>query len=167
MGGFIQPTPVAEERDNSKRTILVAIVAVIASAGIVAVVLREKPRTVAGPPPYSATLKFSALKMSQAQNFVGASVTYVDGTLTNTGGQTVTRAFVRVTFKDLYDQVAQIENVPIRLLQTSGPYPDTVDLTTSPLAPGESKPFRLTFEHVSDQWNQAYPNLQIVDVTVK
>src|SRR5438445_2946420 len=167
MGGLIQPSPVAEERDTSKRTILVAIAAVVALAGITAVILREKPKTVAGPPPYSANLKFSELKMSQAQNFVGASVTYVDGTLANTGDKTVTRAVVRVTFKDLYGQVAQIETVPIRVLQTSGPYPDTVDLGSSPLAPGQSKPFRLTFEHVSDQWNQAYPNLQIVDVTVK
>jgi len=35
------------------------------------------------------------------------------------------------------------------------------------LTPGQSKPFRLTFEHLSEQWNQAYPELQIVDVTVK
>jgi len=167
MGGLIQPSPVAEERDTSKRTILVAIVALVTVAGITAVILREKPKAVAGPPPYSANLKFSDLKMSQAQNFVGASVTYVDGTLANTGDKTVTRAVVRVTFKDLYGQVAQIETVPIRVLQTSVPYPDTVDLAASPLTPGQSKPFRLTFEHVSDQWNQAYPNLQIVDVTVK
>ncbi len=167
MGGLIQPSPVAEERDTSKRTILVAIVALVTVAGITAVILREKPKPVAGPPPYAANLKFSDLKMSQAQNFVGASVTYVDGTLANAGDKTVTRAVVRVTFKDLYDQVAQIETVPIRVLQTSGPYPDTVELGASPLAPGQSKPFRLTFEHVSDQWNQAYPNLQIVDVTVK
>jgi hypothetical protein len=167
MGSLIEPSPVAEERDNSQRTIVIAIVAVVAIAGIIAAILREKPRTVEGPPPYAANLKFSDLKMSQAQNFVGASVTYVDGTLANTGDKTVTRAVVRVTFKDLYGQVAQIENVPIRLLQTSGPYPDTVDLASSPLASGMSKPFRLTFEHLSEQWNQAYPDLQIVDVTVK
>src|SRR6266404_1697140 len=167
MGSLIEPSPVAEERDNSQRTIVIAIVAVIAIAGIIAAILREKPRTVKGPPPYAANLKFSDLKMSQAQNFVGATVTYVDGTLANTGDKTVTRAVVRVTFKDLYGQVAQIENVAIRLLQTSGPYPDTVDLVSSPLAPGISKPFRLTFEHLSEQWNQAYPDLQIVDVTVK
>src|SRR6266567_114720 len=136
MGGLIQPSPVAEERDTSKRTILVAIVALVTVAGITAVILREKPKPVAGPPPYAANLKFSDLKMSQAQNFVGASVTYVDGTLANAGDKTVTRAVVRVTFKDLYDQVAQIETVPIRVLQTSGPYPDTVELGASPLTPG-------------------------------
>jgi hypothetical protein len=88
----------------------------------------------------------------------------VDGTLTNGGDQTVTQAVVRVTFKDLYNQVAQIEEVPIKVLQTSGPYPDTADLSVSPLAPRQSKPFRLIFEHISDQWNQAYPELAITGV---
>ena len=72
--------------------------------------------------------------MSQAQNFVGASVTYIDGNIANAGDKIVTHAVVRVTFKDLYGQVAQIEDVPIKLLQTSGPYPDTVALAVSPLA---------------------------------
>lgn len=167
MGGLIQPSPIAEERDNSKRTIVIAIVAVVAIAGIVALVLREAPKAASAPPPYAVNLKFSDLKMSQAQNFVGATVTYIDGSLTNTGSQTVTHATVRVTFKDSYNQVAQIENVPIKVLQTGGPYLDTVDLTVSPLAPGQSKPFRLIFEHLSEQWNQAYPDLQITDVTMK
>src|SRR6266496_477154 len=166
MGGLIQPSAVAEERDTSKRTILIAIAVVAAIAGIIALILREKPRSVAAPPPHAADLKFSDLKMSQAQNFVGASVTYVDGMLVNTGDKTVMHAVVRVTFQDPYGQVAQIENVPIRLLQTSGPYPDTVDLASSPLAPGQSKMFRLTFEHLSEQWNQAYPDLRIIDVSL-
>jgi hypothetical protein len=167
MGGLIQPSPVAEERDTSKRTILIAIAVVVAVVGIVALILRESPKASFGPPPYAANLKFSDLKMSQAQNFVGATVTYVDGTLTNTGDKTVTHSVVQVTFKDLYGQVAQIETVPVKVLQTGGPYLDTVDLTASPLAPGQSKQFRLIFEHLSGQWNQAYPDLQITDVTVK
>ncbi len=167
MGGFIQPSPVAEERDTSRRTIVIAIVAIVALAAVVALLLREKPKTVPGPPPYAAQLKFSDLKMSQAQNFVGASVTYVDGTLTNDGDKTLTHAVVRVTFKDLYGQVAQIEEVPIKILRTSGPYPDTVDLSGAQLSPKQSRPFRLTFEHISEQWNQGYPELQIVDVTVR
>jgi hypothetical protein len=105
--------------------------------------------------------------MSQAQNFVGATVTYIDGTLDNTGDKTLAHAIVQVTFKDSYGQVAQIENVPIKVLQTGGPYDDTADLSIAPLASGQSKPFRLIFEHVSEQWNQAYPELQITNVTTK
>jgi len=53
------------------------------------------------------------------------------------------------------------------VLQTSGPYPDAVDLSVSPLAPSQSKQFRLTFESVSAQWNHEYPELQITDLGTK
>ena len=42
-----------------------------------------------------------------------------------------------------------------------------VDLNVSPLAPGQTKPFRLTFESLSAQWNQQYPEIRISDVVVK
>jgi len=167
MGGLIQPPPVEAERDNSRWIIVIATVAIAAIVVIAALVTREKPKPPAGPPPYAANLKISDLKMSRAQNFVGATVTYIDGTLTNSGDKTVTHAVVRAMFKDPYNQVAQIEDVTVRTLQQFGPYMDAVDLSSSPLPPGQSKPFRLTFEHVSEQWGQSYPELQIADVTTR
>ncbi len=167
MGGLIQPPPVEAERDNSRWIIVIATVAIAAIVVIAALVTREKPKPPAGPPPYAANLKISDLKMSRAQNFVGATVTYIDGTLTNSGDKTVAHAVVRAMFKDPYNQVAQIEDVTVRTLQQFGPYMDAVDLSSSPLPPGQSKPFRLTFEHVSEQWGQSYPELQIEDVTTR
>lgn len=169
MGGLdlTQPSSGTQEPDHSRRFIVVAIAAVVALVLVVALLLRQPPRSAPQIPPYAAKLKFSDLKMSQSQNFVGASVTYIDGNVTNTGDKLVTHAIVRVVFKDSYGQIAQIEDVPVKLLQTSGPYPDTVDLTASPLAPNESKPFRLIFEHVSEQWNQAYPDLQITGLNLR
>jgi Protein of unknown function (DUF2393) len=167
MGGLIQPTPVEQEPDTSRRIILIAIAAVVLLAVVIALLLRAKPTPAPAIPAYAAELKISDLKMSQAQNFVGASVTYIDGTITNAGGKIATRATIRVTFRDPYNQIAQVEEVPIRILETTGPYPDTVDLGRSPLTPGQSKPFRLIFEHVSELWNQAYPELQIVDVATR
>ena len=105
--------------------------------------------------------------MSAAENFVGASVTYLDGTLTNSGDKTVTRTILHVVFKDSMGQVAQTEDLPLRILQTTGPYPDTVDLSASPLAPGQNKTFRLVLEHVSDTWNREYPELQVMDVSTQ
>jgi hypothetical protein len=167
MDGLIQQPLLREERDTSRWMIVISM-AVIAAAVIAAALLfRDKPKTASGPPPYAAYLKFSDLKMSQTQNFVGTGVTYIDGTLTNNGDKTVTHATVRVTFRDPYGQVAQIEEVPIRALQNVGPYMDAVGLSASPLPPGQNKRFRLNFEHISTQWNQGYPELQIVDVTVK
>ena len=169
MGGLdlIQPSPGTQEPDHSRRFIVVAIALVVGLVLVAALLLREPVKTAPKVPPYAAKLQISDLKMSQAQNFVGASVTYIDGNIANTGDKVVSHAVVRVTFKDSYGQIAQIEDVPIKLLQTSGPYPDTVGLEATPLVPADSKPFRLIFEHVSEQWNQAYPELRITDVSLK
>ena len=135
--------------------------------GVIALLTRTSPRSPAAPHPYVSNIKLSDLKMSVAENFVGAKVTYIDGTVTNAGDRTVSHAIVHVNFKNSLDQVAQADDVPLHVLQTGGPYPDAVDLSASPLAPGQSKPFRLTFEHISADWNQAYPELQVTDVKVK
>jgi hypothetical protein len=168
MGGLIEPSPLSEkERDSNLRPILLGVALVVVVVGLIALLTRGGPRSSATPHPYAANLKLSDLKMSAAENFVGASVSYVDGTVTNTGDKTVTHATVHVAFKNSLGEVAQAEDVPLHVLQTSGPYPDTVDLSVSPLAPGQGKPFRLTFEHISSDWNQAYPDLQVTDVTVR
>jgi len=62
MGGFLQPTPTAEQRDTSRRTILVAIAVIVVLVGIVALALREKPIPPTPPPAYAASLKISDLK---------------------------------------------------------------------------------------------------------
>ena len=167
MGGFIQPNPTVEERDTNWRAIGIGIAVVVAIVVILLLISRTEQKAPTGPPPYAANIKFTAPKMSAAENFVGATVNYLDGTVTNTGNQTVTHVVVEVTFKDSMGQLAQRETVPLRVLQASGPYPDAVDLSISPLAPGQSKPFRLTFEGISTQWNHEYPDLKVTDVMVK
>jgi hypothetical protein len=167
MGGLIQPTPGTEEQDSSRRIIVVAVVSVIVIALGGAFLLRGKPKAASGPPPYAASLKLSDFKMSAAENFVGATVSYVDGTVTNSGDKTVTHAMVQVNFKDDMGQLAQRDEIPLQVLKTDGPYPEAVDFRVSPLIPAQSKTFRLTFEGISAQWNHQYPEIQITDVTVK
>ena len=167
MGGLTQPTLGADERETNWRAIGIAIAVVIAIVVILLLISRTEQKAPSGPPPYAANIKFTDLKMSAAENFVGATVSYIDGRVGNTGNQTVTHVMVEVTFKDSMGQLAQRETVPLRVLQTSGPYPEAVDLTVSPLGAGQSKPFRLTFEGISAQWNHEYPELKVKDVTVK
>ncbi|MGA9391949.1 MAG: DUF2393 family protein [Candidatus Sulfotelmatobacter sp.] len=167
MGSLIQPTPVREEPDSSRRIIAVAVAAVIVIAIVAAFLLRGKPQIASGPPPYAANLKLSDLRLSAEQNFVGATISYVDGIVTNSGDKTVTRVITQVDFKDDLGQIAQREELPLQILKTSGPYPEAVPLSTAPLASGQSKPFRLTFESISAQWNHAYPDIKIIDVAVK
>src|ERR1700730_6613331 len=162
MGSLIQPSPAAEERDSNWPSILLGVVLVIVVVAISSLLLRTDARIAVASHPYATNLKLSDMKMSAAENFVGSTVTYLDGTVANTGDKTVTHALVHVSFKDSIGQIDQSEDVPLHVsctdslgqipqcehvplpvLQTAGPYPEAVDLSLAALAPGQSKPFRL------------------------
>jgi hypothetical protein len=161
------PSSLAEERDSSRVIIVIAVAGVIAVMLGLAFLMRESPKAAKPASPYLASLKFSDFKMSAAENFIGATVSYIDGTVTNSGGKTVTHAVVEVVFKDDLGQLAQREDLPLRVLKTTGPYPEAVDLDVSPLAPGQTQSFRLTFDNISAQWNHQYPEITLTDVAVK
>ena len=171
MGGLIERQPGQSDESGRIWTFVglgVAIVVIVVA--VLAIVGRSGRVAPTQPPAYAAKLQLSDMKMSAAQNFVGATVTYLDGKITNTGDKTVTRAIVQATFMNSLGQVVQRETQPIHVLTTGttgGIYTDAVDLSSAPLAPGQSRPFRLTMEHISADWNNAAPGLQIVDVTTK
>ncbi len=167
MDSLDQQSPVAEERDSSRLIIIIAVVVVIGGALAAAFLLRQPPKAVKAPSPYIANLKLADFKMSAAENFIGATVSYIDGTITNTGNKTVTRVMIEVNFEDSMGQLAQREELPLRVVRTNGAYLEPVDLNASPLAPGQTQPFRLTFDSISAQWNHQYPDLLITDVTTK
>ncbi len=167
MGGLIEQPQLTEPDEFNWRPIIVSVVVVIAVVAAIAFLLRSQPKAAAPLHPYASKVQLSDEKMSAAENFVGASVTYIDGNVTNIGDKTVTGAMVHVIFKNSMGEVAQAEDVPLHVLQTGGPYPDAVDLRTAPLAPGKSTPFRLTFEHVSADWSHEFPELKVTDVSLK
>jgi hypothetical protein len=167
MSSLGQPNPMAEERDSSRTIIVIAVGAVIVIMLGLAFLLRESPKPVKPVSPYLASLKLSDFKMSAAENFIGATVSYIDGTITNSGDKTVTRAVVEVVFKDSMGQTAQREEVALRVVKSNGAYTEPVDLNVAPLAPGQSEPYRLTFDSISAQWNRQYPEIRVTDVTVK
>jgi hypothetical protein len=169
MDGLIQPNvnPTTEPQESSLRPILIGIVIVGIVVGVLALIFRAQQNKPAAPPAYAANLKFFDMTTSAAQNFAGQTVSYIDGSITNNGDKTVVHAVVQITFKDELGQTAQRDELAIRVLRTGGPYDEAVDLTLSPLAPGQSKPFRLTFENISAQWNHAYPDLQITQVSTR
>ena len=167
MGGLIQPSPATESERGMGRAVFIGVTLVVIVVGLIALVSREERKAPAAPDPYAASLKLSDMKMSAAENFVGGTVTYLDGTVTNAGDKTAVHAVVEVTFKNSIGEVAQHEEVPLHVLKTGGPYPDAVDLTASPLAPGQADKFRLTFEHVTTDWNQELPQVRVLQVKVK
>jgi len=118
------------------------------------------------PNPYAEQLQISNVKMAAAQNFVGGTVTYVDGKITNTGEKTVTGAVVEVIFRNSLGEVVQKEQIPIRVLVFQGPDRNILDLHSAPLKPGASADFRLTIEGtISADWNQGYPEVRIASVS--
>ena len=104
---------------------------------------------------YFRQLEFTDLHMSVAQNFLGDNVTYLDARVRNEGTKTVRRLDVDLTFVDMLSQVILRERV----------YP--VSERTIPLNPGESRAFRITFEHIPAEWNQAAPAITPVYVQFK
>jgi hypothetical protein len=101
---------------------------------------------------YFRQLEFTDVHMSAAENFLGASVTYLDARVRNEGTKTVRRLDLDLTFVDTLTQVVLRERV----------YP--VNARTQPLNPGESRAFRVTFEHMPAEWNQAAPTITPVYV---
>jgi hypothetical protein len=118
------------------------------------------------PNPYAGKLQISNVKMAAAQNFVGGTVTYVEGTITNTGDKTVTGAIAEVIFRNSLGQIVQKEQIPIRVLVFQGPDRNILDLRSAPLKPGANADFRLTIEgSISADWNQGYPEVRIASVS--
>ena len=99
-----------------------------------------------------AALEFSDLQMSAANNFLGNTVTYLDGRVTNKGTRPVRRLDVELNFVDTLHQVVLRETA--RPLTTRG----------APLAPGETRAFQVSFEHMPEDWNQAVPSITPVYV---
>ena len=115
--------------------------------------------------PYAARLPIANLQMSQAGSLVGSQVTYIDGQVSNQGGKTVTGITVQVAFRDIGNQLVQKETMPLNLIRMRQPYVDTQPVSASPIRPGETREFRLIFDHVAQVWNQSYPEIRIIEVT--
>jgi hypothetical protein len=96
---------------------------------------------------YLPLLECSDARMSAAQNFLGDTVTYLDARVTNKGTRVVRQVSLRLEFVDTLNQVV--------LRETAHP----VTARTSPLKPGESRSFRMTFEHMPADWNLAPPTI--------
>jgi hypothetical protein len=94
-----------------------------------------------------ASLEFTELHMSAAENFLGTTVTYLDARVTNKGAKTVRGLDVELNFVDVLNQVV--------LRETAHP----LTRRAPPLQPGETRPFRVTFEHMPVDWNQTPPTI--------
>jgi heme A synthase len=144
------PGPVAGRSTG----LLITAVAVILGVILGAAVWLAHTRSSRSQPPVAPTTEersylqhivISGVQVSAATNFLGDMVTYVDAKMTNTGTKPVRELDIRLEFSDMLNQVV--------LRETTHP----ITPRTPPLAPGETRAFRATFERMPAEWNQAAP----------
>ena len=115
--------------------------------------------------PYLTKLELSNLHMETAENFSGSSVTYIEGSIKNTGDKKVTNARAQVVFKNSLGEIAQKEPLPILVQLPNTPYLDYGTIDRAPLAAGQARNFRLTLEHVTADWDGQIPVVKVISVS--
>lgn len=152
--------------DRGASTLVIILIVSIVLAVLVAVFVLQQHRAASRPgssevtrpvlsveqKEYLGSLTFADLRMSAAVNFLGSTVTYLDGNVTNTGAKRVRRLDVELNFVDTMNQVV--------LRETAHPLAGRA----APLQPGETHAFRVSFDHMPADWNQTPPYVKPVYV---
>ncbi len=170
---FSSGTPQAKEpRDWKPVAIAIGVVALVL---VVLLLIGRRSSEQANPggaglaPPaaYAASLPITDVQMSDSSNLSGGKVTYLDGTVSNRGSQTVRAVTVQVAFKDFTGLLAAKDTLPLNLIRFREPYVDTEPVGAEPINPGQSRPFRLIFDAVPQSWDGAYPEVRVIAVEAR
>lgn len=163
-----QPFSAAREQEEKRNLLPMVIGGLLVVIAITVLVLATRAGKSSGMgqgDPNLAKLQISDLHMATAQNFAGNSVTYIEGKISNTADRKVTGARVEVIFKNSIGEIAQDEkSLPVTVLLPNVPYIDYGPIDRAPLAPGQSRDFRLTLEHVSADWDGQLPTVKVMAV---
>ncbi len=172
-GSNLDLVPPSETRERNWLPLALAAAVVIVGAAVVILVLEHGKSTnnvtpiSAAADPYAANLPIANLAMSEAPNFAGSKVTYLDGRIANTGNSTVTGVTVQVLFRTFTHEVAQNETQPLKLIRIREPYVDLEPVSAAPLKPSDTHDFRLIFDAVSPDWDGVYPEVRVIRVKTR
>ena len=163
--------------DKEPRSYLAWVIAGVVIALIVIAVLlmgrgpapaaNEAGTGLAAPAAYAKNLAITNLRMSESSSVVGFKQTYIDGDITNKGTETLSAITVQVVFRDFQGKVGQKNKMELELIRTHQPTVDVEPVSAAPIAPGQTREFRLIFDHVTDSWNQEYPEIRVIAVQAK
>ena len=168
MGGLYQPAP----QQGNRTWVPLAVGFALVVLAIAAIYSCTRSSRTAGRQSatdiYAGNVLFTDLKLSRAENFVGAAVTYIEGKVSNTGTQTVIGAQVEIIFRNSLGEVVQKETHPLRVATSQMGQTEYVALSPQlTLVPNQTREFRFTFEHISADWNQGYPELRVVQTRLQ
>lgn len=163
-----EPAPSPDQKRNWVPA-FVGLIAVIVAVAAILFFGRHKTIASTEPNPYAQKLELSDIKLSAAENYMGGTVTYLDFKITNTGDHALVGADVHAEFKNSLGEIVQKETLPLHVLvenQLAG-YPDLVDMSRAPIGPGQTRTVRITLEHISEDWDRSYPQMELVDLKLK
>ncbi len=105
---------------------------------------------------YAERIHFNDLHMSRSTNMLKQEFTYVNGTMSNDGVQTIRAMEVTVEFRDALNQVI-LRDSQFVIAPSADP----------PLNAGLSREFQVTLEHVPAEWNQEYPSIRVTGLMLQ
>ncbi len=105
---------------------------------------------------YAERIHFNNLRMSRSTNMLKQEFTYVNGTISNDGVQTIRAMEVTVEFRDPLNQVI-LRDSQFVIAPSADP----------PLNAGLSREFQVTLEHVPAEWNQEYPSIRVTGLILQ
>lgn len=101
---------------------------------------------------YTRNLSLSGVEMQAHTNSLQQQLVEITGNIQNTGDRKLALVEINCVFYDPYGKVILRQRVPIVSRRMGG------------LSPGETKNFRLPFDNIPDDWNQATPQLVIAQI---
>jgi hypothetical protein len=152
--------PASQTASRNWAPLIAGFAVVLVAVALIALLGRSQKPMPQTADPYSPMLVVEQARLSQADNFVGSTVTYIDLTTRNTGDRTVVGGVVHAAFRDSLGQPVQTETLPLRTLVTVAGQQQAGDLALAPLAPDQTRVLRITIEHISSEWNQTQPELE-------
>lgn len=102
---------------------------------------------------YLSNLQLSDVKMQAAENFMQQRVVEIDGKITNKGPRALKSIDVYCLFYSVDGHMIHRERVPV------------VRAAAKPLMPDDTRDFRLPFDALPSNWNQAMPHLVVAQIT--
>lgn len=104
---------------------------------------------------YAANVRIENMALSESSNLLNQKFTYVSGALVNAGPRTLAALEITIEFFDPFNQLILRETH--RVVTREG----------QPLAPGQSRTFQITFEHIPVQWNQQNPDVHVTGMVLR
>ncbi len=101
---------------------------------------------------YARNLQLSDVVMKGSENYFQQTVVEIEGKIANAGNRPLDTVEIYCVFRDPYGQLVLRRRQAIVSTRMGG------------LKPGETKSFRLPFDDLPQNWNQAMPQLVIAGV---